>query len=105
MLSLESVKVDVSIREFLSHLVGRNMKLSAPNRRLDFLNASPSLHVNGGLMAHQLEMLLNVSGHLSLVYVSLLWTESRGLYVDATRIRCSDDKMTKEVSSLLTGVR
>jgi hypothetical protein len=48
------------------------MKLSAPNRRLDFLNASPSLHVNGGLMAHQLEMLLNVSGHLSLVYMSLM---------------------------------
>jgi hypothetical protein len=40
------------------------MKLSAPNRRLDFLNACPSLYVNGGLMAHQLEMLLNVSGYL-----------------------------------------
>jgi hypothetical protein len=70
-LSLESVKRDVSIREFLSHLVGCNMKLSAPNRRLDFLNASPSLYVNGGLMAHQLEMLLNVSGYLCLVYVLL----------------------------------
>lgn len=69
MLSLESVKIDVSIREFLSHLVGRNMKLSSPNRRLDFLNASPSLYMNGGLMAYQLEMLLNVSGHLCLLYV------------------------------------
>lgn len=59
-LSLESVKKDVSIREFLSHLVGCNMKLSAPNRRLDFLNASPSLCMNGGLMAYQLEMLLNL---------------------------------------------
>jgi hypothetical protein len=71
-LSLESVKTDVSIREFLSHLVGRNMKLSAPNCRIDFLNASPSLYVNGGLMAHQLEMLLNVSDRLSLIFVSLL---------------------------------
>ncbi|XP_069689683.1 serine/threonine-protein kinase Nek8-like isoform X2 [Periplaneta americana] len=59
-LSLDSVKTDVSIREFLNHLVGRNMKLSAPSCRLDFLNASPALHVNGGLMAHQLEMLLNL---------------------------------------------
>lgn len=60
MLSLESVKADVSIREFLNHLVGGNMNLSSPNCRLDFLNASPSVNVNGGLMTHQLEMLLNV---------------------------------------------
>lgn len=61
MLSLESVKSDVSIRKFLNHLVARNMKLSIPNCHLDFLNAPPSLHVDGGLMVHQLEMLLNVS--------------------------------------------
>jgi len=42
------------------------MKLSIPNCRLDFLNASASLHVNGGLMVHQLETLLNVSDHLYL---------------------------------------
>lgn len=66
MLSLESVKADVSIREFLSHLVGCNMNLSSPNCRLDFLNAFPSVNVNGGLMAQQLEMLLNVSSQLAL---------------------------------------
>jgi hypothetical protein len=62
----------MSIREFLSRLVGCNMNLSSPNCRLDFLNASLSLNVNGGLMTHQLEILLNVSGHLSLLLVSVL---------------------------------
>jgi hypothetical protein len=65
----------VSIREFFTHLVGRNMKLSAPNCRLDFLNACPSLHVNGGLMAHHLEMLLNVSSQLCLCICAVMKTE------------------------------
>ncbi|KAJ9591396.1 hypothetical protein L9F63_002002, partial [Diploptera punctata] len=63
-LSLESVKSDVSIREFFSHLIRNNM-FSTPNARLDFLNASPALHVNGGLVAHQLEMLLNLPVRMS----------------------------------------
>jgi len=51
------------------------MKLSAPNCRLDFLNACPSLHVNGGLMAHHLEMLLNVSSQLCLCICAVMKTE------------------------------
>jgi len=81
MLSLESIEADVSIREFLTHLVGHNMKLSIPNCRLDFLNASASLHVNGGLMVHQLETLLNVSDRLYLWTVLLLEDWKFGLYL------------------------
>jgi hypothetical protein len=89
---VESVKTDVSIREFLCHLVGRNMKLSAANRRLDFLNASPSLNVNGSLMAHQLEILLNVSGYLCCVFVLLdrlcfLVVKSSWLLTQRSRVR------------------
>nr|CAD7412944.1 unnamed protein product [Timema poppensis] len=58
-LSLQSVKSDLSIREFFNRLVGKHTNYS-DSCRLDFLNASPALHVNGGLMARQLELLLNI---------------------------------------------
>ncbi|XP_021939343.1 serine/threonine-protein kinase Nek8-like isoform X2 [Zootermopsis nevadensis] len=95
-LSLESVKADVSIREFLNHLVGGNMNLSSPNCRLDFLNASPSVNVNGGLMTHQLEMLLNLPVGMS--------KDLFGVNVELTRMR-SDPESDVTVGELYFNVK
>ncbi|KAJ8870688.1 hypothetical protein PR048_029712 [Dryococelus australis] len=59
-LSPQSVKADLGVREFFSQLVSRHLDYTSPTCRLDFLSVSPAVHANGDLIVHQLQSLLGI---------------------------------------------